>query len=58
MLIDKLQAIRKQSMGSLYPIEQIYVKRIEKLIGCEIILISTSPERHDTIYLKNPFKTA
>ena len=35
-----------------------YVKRIEKLIGCEIILISTSPERHDTIYLKNPFKTA
>ena len=37
---------------------KIYVKRIEKLIGCEIILISTSPERHDTIYLKNPFKTA
>ncbi len=34
-----------------------YVKRIEKLIGCGIILISTSPERHDTIYLKNPFKT-
>ena len=32
-----------------------YVKRIEKLIGCEIILISTSPERSDTIYLKNPF---
>jgi adenylosuccinate synthase len=34
---------------------KIYVKRIEKLIGCEIILISTSPERSDTIYLKNPF---
>ncbi len=32
-----------------------YVKRIEELIGCEIILISTSPERYDTIYLKNPF---
>mgnify|MGYP005741830917 FL=1 len=32
-----------------------YVNRIEKLIGCEIILISTSPERSDTIYLKNPF---
>ena len=36
---------------------KIYVKKIEKLIGCQIILISTSPERHDTIYLKNPFKT-
>ena len=32
-----------------------YVKRIEKLIGCEIILVSTSPERSDTIHLKNPF---
>jgi adenylosuccinate synthase len=34
---------------------KIYVKRIENLSGCEIILISTSPERSDTIYLKNPF---
>ena len=33
-----------------------YIKRIEELINCEIILISTSPERSDTIYLKNPFK--
>ena len=32
-----------------------YIKRIEQLVGCEIILISTSPERSDTIYLKNPF---
>ena len=32
-----------------------YVKRIEELIDCKIILISTSPERADTIYLENPF---
>ena len=32
-----------------------YIKRIEKLIECDIVLISTSPERSDTIYLKNPF---
>ena len=32
-----------------------YVKRIEELIDCKIILISTSPERTDTIYLENPF---
>ena len=32
-----------------------YLKRIEELIGCPIILISTSPERSDTIYIKDPF---
>ncbi len=35
---------------------KFYIKRIEKLINCPIILISTSPEREDTIYLKNPFE--
>ena len=33
-----------------------YVRRIEKLIGVEISLISTSPEREDTILIQNPFK--
>ena len=32
-----------------------YVKKIQELVGSEIILISTSPERSDTIYIKNPF---
>ena len=32
-----------------------YIKRIEELINCPIILISTSPERSDTIYIKDPF---
>ena len=32
-----------------------YLKRIEELIKCPIILISTSPERSDTIYIKDPF---
>ena len=32
-----------------------YIRRIEELINCPIILISTSPERSDTIYLKDPF---
>ncbi len=34
---------------------KFYIKRIEELIGCSIIIISTSPERGDTIYLKDPF---
>jgi len=32
-----------------------YIKKIENLINCKIIMISTSPERMDTIYLENPF---
>ena len=32
-----------------------YIGRIEELVECPIILISTSPERSDTIYLKDPF---
>jgi adenylosuccinate synthase len=39
------------------PIEaKRYVKRIEKLIECKVILVSTSPERSDTILLENPFQ--
>ena len=34
---------------------KFYIKRIEELVGCSIIIISTSPERSDTIYLKDPF---
>ena len=34
---------------------KIYIKRIEELVNCPIILISTSPERSNTIYIKDPF---
>jgi adenylosuccinate synthase len=33
-----------------------YVRRIEELIGCPVALLSTSPEREDTILMKNPFE--
>ena len=32
-----------------------YVKRIEELIGCPVALLSTSPERDDTILVHDPF---
>ncbi|MCB1532952.1 MAG: adenylosuccinate synthase [Alphaproteobacteria bacterium] len=32
-----------------------YVKRIEELIGCPVTLLSTSPERDDTILMQDPF---
>jgi len=34
-----------------------YVRRIEELTGCPVTLLSTSPEREDTILMRNPFET-
>src|SRR5881275_2051800 len=33
-----------------------YVRRIEELVGCPVALLSTSPEREDTILMQNPFE--
>jgi adenylosuccinate synthase len=33
-----------------------YVRRVEELIGCPVALLSTSPEREDTILMQNPFE--
>jgi adenylosuccinate synthase len=33
-----------------------YVRRIEELVGCPAALLSTSPEREDTILMTNPFE--
>ncbi|GJE38861.1 adenylosuccinate synthase [Methylobacterium persicinum] len=33
-----------------------YVRRIEELIGAPVVLLSTSPERDDTILMHNPFE--
>ncbi|MEM6578575.1 MAG: adenylosuccinate synthase [Pseudomonadota bacterium] len=32
-----------------------YVRRVEELIGCPVALLSTSPERDDTILVTDPF---
>jgi adenylosuccinate synthase len=45
-----------RSWGEL-PAQAIkYVRRIEELIGCPVALLSTSPEREDTILMQNPFE--
>jgi adenylosuccinate synthase len=33
-----------------------YVRQIEELIECPVALLSTSPERDDTILMKDPFE--
>ena len=38
------------------PAEAIkYVRRVEELIRCPVALVSTSPEREDTILVRDPF---
>jgi adenylosuccinate synthase len=34
-----------------------YVRRVEELVGCPVALLSTSPERQDTILMRNPFES-
>ena len=35
---------------------QTYLKRLEELAGAPVALISTGPDREETIVLKHPFK--
>ena len=44
-----------RSFSDLPKAAQTYVKRIEEVIGTEIILVSVGPGREQTILLKNPF---
>ena len=62
--IKPIYEVMKGWTGSIVGIQKIenlpheaklYIKRIEELIECKIILISTSPERSDTIVLESPF---
>ena len=32
-----------------------YIRRVEELIECPVALVSTSPEREDTILVRDPF---
>jgi adenylosuccinate synthase len=33
-----------------------YIRHVEELVGCPVALLSTSPEREDTILMHNPFE--
>ena len=52
----KEQTARARSWADL-PAQAIkYVRRIEELVGCSAVVLSTSPEREDTILMQNPFE--
>ncbi len=44
-----------RSWADLPPAAVYYVRRIEELIGAPVSMLSTSPERDDTILVKDPF---
>ncbi len=52
----KSETARARSWAVL-PAQAIkYVRRIEELVDCPVALLSTSPEREDTILVQNPFE--
>jgi adenylosuccinate synthase len=52
----RAETARARSWAEL-PAQAIkYVRRIEELVGCPVALLSTSPEREDTILMHNPFE--
>jgi adenylosuccinate synthase len=51
--VEPLTAVRKFS--DLPGNAQKYVRRIEKIIGTEVIIVSVGPGREQTIVLRNPF---
>ncbi len=44
-----------RSWADLPPAAIKYVRRVEELIGCPVAILSTSPERDDTILVTDPF---
>jgi adenylosuccinate synthase len=52
------ESTRAARSWAALPAEAVkYVRRIEELIDCPVALLSTSPERDDTILVQNPFQT-
>ena len=45
-----------QSMEALPANARAYIKRVEELIGTPIDMVSTGPDREETLVLKHPFK--
>ncbi|PQM58922.1 MAG: adenylosuccinate synthase [Rhodobacteraceae bacterium] len=52
----KESTVGARSWVDLPPNAITYIRRIEELIGCTVALVSTSPERDDTILVKDPFE--
>ena len=66
-IMQKAEPVYEEAQGWTAPLDDVrkfsdlpkpaqkYVRRIEEVIGSEIILVSVGPGREQTILLKNPF---
>jgi adenylosuccinate synthase len=45
-----------KSLAALPANARAYVQRIEQLVGVPIDMVSTGPDREETIVLRHPFK--
>ena len=45
-----------QTMAALPPAARAYIARIEELVGVPIDMVSTGPDREETIVLRHPYK--
>lgn len=57
---EEIEGWRGTTQGArsfaVLPAEAVkYIRRIEELVGCPVQLVSTSPEREDTILVRDPF---
>ncbi len=52
----KESTIGAKSLGALPLAAQAYVKRVEELIGVPIDMVSTGPDREETLVLRHPFQ--
>ena len=60
-IYEDLPGWRKSTLGArdvdaLPPNARAYIRRIEEAVGAPVDMISTGPERDDTIVLKDPFE--
>ena len=60
-IYEELPGWRESTLGArdvdaLPPNARAYIRRIEEAVGAPVDMISTGPERDDTIVLKNPFE--
>ena len=52
----KENTIGTKSMDALPANAQAYIKRIEELVGKPVDMVSTGPDREETLVLRHPFK--
>jgi adenylosuccinate synthase len=51
----KESTVGAKSMDELPAAARAYIKRIEELVGVPVDMVSTGPDREETIVLRHPF---